>query len=316
MAIQFRCYSCRALLRLANARPGLLVGCGRCGELMELQPPPADAPLSSDRLQTWRSLPAAPGSAGPPNPDDARYWHQAAGEALAPRRPAPPPRVTRMPTRDPMAMAFDDAAAGVRDDYVPPPPRVPYRAPRRSRGWEGLKTALAIASAALVLLCCGGIVAVWRFNPFTASTTLTSGRYKATAPGWPVKTKSSGGASSASRSWRTGSVFELGIYREATASDASLDEYMQSVRFRGGADVRRVQRGELIGMHYRLPVGQSMPQHEAEVFPLPEGLLLMIYINGSDIADREGKPRRRTAQESREIDDPDAFFASLETVEP
>ncbi len=59
-----------------------------------------------------------------------------------------------------------------------------------------------------------------------------------------------------------------------------------------------------------------MPKHTGEAFQSNNGVILLMYANGVDLATLEGKTLRMDRQQTLVMDKPDEFFASLKPANP
>ncbi len=301
MAIQFRCYRCRATLRIASAKPGQTIQCGKCGNLLQLQPPSQDAKLSSDQLRTWRTLPPPP-PAGvvQPTVESERYWQDVGRETTAIQSQGT--RAPSFPDR------FSGGDANVLRDYT----ESSKKRRRRSKNQvgevvRGMLTLLLVMAA----LCCGGLVILGiQFNPYRTRV-IQIESYAAQAAGYPAKIKPVDGfRGELLVSWRTGSTFEIGIL----SVNMSFENFIRNLEANGATNATRVQRAGLTGVALTIPADLTTPSYDMEFFSTPDGILSLGYGNGAERLPKLGQKARLPASECEAIDDPDSFFSSLEIL--
>ena len=311
MAIQFRCYQCKTLLRLPHASPGQVIRCGRCKFELRLQPPAAGTAMSADRMQMWRTLPPPPPQhAVQADQSSTRFWHDVANETVAIHQANPvrsPVKESSLTDRS-FESGFVPQPQAYREDYK----YKPQRKRKKSNDW--IKNLLAFF-AFVMFICCGGFTVLGLlYNPYTARTTLTCKRYTVSAPGFKVEVKNNTQESQGAKNFRTGSQFEIGFTYNATGSYTSLEQIKKNMQSRGIRDISIVNTNGLNGVHYTSPKSfNSSATHEGAIYPINEGLLILVYVNGADLPNARGIARR-SGEENRAIDNPERFFDSLTAV--
>ncbi len=305
MSIEFRCYRCRSLLRVASAKAGQLIQCGKCKYTLQLQPPSKDAALRSDQIQTWRTLPPPP----PPGavqatPDTERYWQDVSRETVAAQQ-------SNLPAFREIDTGFITEDSYATERQLPREVRRPRRR-SKGQGLQVLQTLLALVAGIAFLFCGGIVILAIAYNPYMATATLRSSGFAVDAPGVLRRGSSmKQSESQAAVSWNSGSLFEIGLYRSSDLGGVTIDHYVAGIKAQGASNVHQIQRAGRYGVHYSMSSVGALPPHEAEVFPVSAGLLIVVYVCGSDAKAATGKTTKLSPEQCRKIDKPDLFFDSL-----
>jgi len=188
---------------------------------------------------------------------------------------------------------------------------------RKPKPASGLRIAMIVigsVGAVMFLLCCGGIGLVG--YTLTKSSPIASSGYTAYAPGVPVKSSNfssnkhgEGRASPITRS-------EFGIMTIGAKSGESVTAagYIEGLKLVSGLrqeSVTAISRAGLSGFRYRVDQAKMVPTHTGEVYDLGSDILVLIYVNGVDVAAYSSKKASMTAERATAWDKPDAFFESL-----
>ncbi len=188
---------------------------------------------------------------------------------------------------------------------------------RKSDSGKVILKALGIVAGifgVMLLLCCGGI-GIFYFA-MSGKQTLTLGGYSVSAPATQrVNTPSPANTQAIQVANRfTKSHFAILLLQQPGLTP---EIYMTGLGTEGRVISRQsVSRAGLNGIHFEFGGGGVMPKHTGEAFQSNNGVILLMYANGVDLATLEGKTLRMDRQQTLVMDKPDEFFASLKPANP
>lgn len=111
---------------------------------------------------------------------------------------------------------------------------------------------------------------------------------------------------------RTGSQFQLIHMRSEGFRTVNPDAFIQGLKLRSrSVDTKPTTRLGMQGVHFFAEKSLNSADSEGEVFPIADGVLIVLYQPGSSLADVKGREIKYEGQKEREIDRVEEFFASL-----
>lgn len=323
-AFRIKCTQCSKLLQFVPRSAESQLTCPQCGRRMRVKTPQAAATQSGPARQARpsRQTPSVPAARSPqrprsatPAPSSEIDWGAlpsapSASTSFTPRYAAPP-------TAGRFAGGSPAAAAPTGSFAAPKPP-----ARKRSGGmgttakvlltigavFVGGGVLLTLAVVALVMLA--GAAA----GPQSKSTMTLAG-WSVDAPGRPAGNQQQAGTGVQAISHRTtGSEFSIATKQVAFGNQSfTVDQVFQSMKASNRiTDERPVTRGGLEGFRFNMPAPGNGAQSTVELFKLDgSSVILLVYIPGTE-KERVGIGKARFDEaKTRELDDPEAFFASL-----
>jgi hypothetical protein len=165
----------------------------------------------------------------------------------------------------------------------------------------------------LVLVAAIGF-AVYSSGNLLGNSSIAVGGYSISAPGRPgPETKNGGIIERTALSRRTGSQFAMMHVPFMPGKSIDADSFATALEQRS----RRLRRGtvERLGMRgitFAAEQGFNGASADGEIFDVSDGILVIYYIPGSEIASIKGKEAKYTGDKERQLDDPATFFASLQ----
>jgi hypothetical protein len=307
--IQFRCYSCKALLQIESAAQGQLIQCGSCQKLLQLQAPPKDAKISKERQKIWRTLPPHETVKNvQATQASSQYWNEVVRESEQTQQRAPTSLVKREdPFQDRSTMKGEESPmVVVPASYLDAERRRKVRVGKRM---DALQGCLVLFGIFAVIACTSALIFTLNYHPKFNRETLTLHGYSVECLG-TVTDKGAGILTDpvAAKNATTGSIYEMGFLE---TKNASVEGYVEGVRKLGAKGIYEVTRGRLAGVRYQLGKTEAFPPHEAEVFSVDGGLLIISYTTGGDISLFNEQVPAFSPAECRVRDQFEAFFYSL-----
>ena len=212
------------------------------------------------------------------------------------------------------------ATAPTYANTYPATPTIAIKASKRHRKSDSGKVvlkALAIVAGIFgvsLLLCCGGVGIF--FYAMSGKQTITLAGYSVSAPATQrVNAPSPANTQAVQLANRfTKSHFAM-LHLQQPGLTTEL--YMQGLAMQGRVMGRQpVSRAGLAGIHFEYGGGGGLPKHIGEAFQTNQGVILLMYANGADLAVLEGKSVRMDRNQTQGMDKPDEFFASLRPSSP
>ena len=327
-AVKVRCTQCSKLLQFVPRSAESQLKCPKCGHAMRVKTPAAGAsgqptsarrpagsgpagsrPAATRPAASRPSTPAQP-MASTPAPDDFDWANLPSSPPVG--RTSPPRYQTAPP-----APRFAPPGPAAPGSFAGPPHA---GRPQQSGGVNLVVKALLIAMGIFVgggVLLVLAVVGVGMIASTQAQskTTISLAGYSVQAPGRAVSDK------------RTAYSHEKGILHQTTNSEFSIatkkvafggqsftiDQLFDSMKATNSvSDIRRVNRSGLDGYHFTMRHPLHNAVGTAEFFKLDSSQVLIVaYFPGTEKERINRGSARFDEAKTREIDDPEAFFASL-----